>query len=89
MGAYLIMFPRSQIKMLFFIFPFRLSAWIFLVIWIWQQWAAGSATLKMTDLEGGGVAYWAHIGGFIFGMVMGIYYRNRGQNEYQISNDEY
>lgn len=77
MGAYLVMFPRSQIKMLFFIFPFRISAWIFLGIWIWQQWMAGSASLSVSTAESTGVAYWAHVGGFLFGVIMGIYYRNR------------
>lgn len=77
MGAYLVMYPRSQVKMLFFIYPFRISAWIFLGLWAFQQWTAGSAALQVPTEQSTGVAYWAHIGGFLFGLIMGLYYRNR------------
>ncbi len=77
MGAYLVMFPHSRIKLLFIIFPFRVSAWIFLVLWIWQQWISGTSSLADGG-AGGGVAWWAHIGGFAFGLLMGFYYRSIG-----------
>jgi len=74
MGAYLVMFPQSRVKVFFFFLIFRVSAFIFLGIWIWMQWSSGMSALRM-DSSGGGVAYWAHIGGFIFGVLTGIYYR--------------
>lgn len=74
LGAYLVMFPTSRVKLLFIVFPFRLPAVLFLGIWFWMQWQAGSAMLQGAD---DGVAYWAHIGGFVFGLVMGLYYRLR------------
>ena len=76
MGAYLIMFPRSRIKLLFLIFPFRVSAWIFLGLWIWQQWIAG--TSSFADGASGGVAWWAHIAGFAFGLAAGVLFRSTG-----------
>ncbi len=74
MGAYLVMFPKSRIKLWFFFLIFRVPAFLFLGIWIWMQWSSGWASLKV-EQSGGGTAWWAHIGGFIFGVVAGIYYR--------------
>ena len=92
MGAYLVLFPKSRIKLFFFVFPFRLPAFIFLGIWIYQQWAAGTEALQAVASESQGVAWWAHIGGFGFGLLAGFYFRllrNRGlaipeeQEEYE------
>jgi len=77
MGAYLVMFPRSQIKVLVLVFFVRISAFIFLGLWIAQQVMAGTAELQVETAQSSGVAYWAHIGGFAFGVLMGFYYRNR------------
>jgi membrane associated rhomboid family serine protease len=69
MGAYLILFPRAKILTLiplFFFFPLvEVPAFFFLGIWFLFQFltAAGSAG------QPGGVAVWAHIGGFVFGVV--------------------
>ncbi len=75
MGTYLVMYPQSQIKVLFFIFPFRLPAFLFLGIWIAMQMFDGTASLQ-AEGDGSGIAYWAHIGGFAFGVLAGIYYRS-------------
>jgi membrane associated rhomboid family serine protease len=77
MGAYLVMFPASRIKMLFFLFTFRVPAFLFLGFWIWQQWASGTASLSVPTAETETVAWWAHIGGFVFGVIAGLYYRTR------------
>lgn len=74
LGAYLVMFPVSRIKVLFIIFSFRVPALLFLGIWIIQQFMSGYGALSDMAM-GGGVAWWAHIGGFVFGFVAGIYYR--------------
>ena len=76
MGAYLVMYPSSRIRVLFLIFPFRVSAWLFLGFWIWQQWTYGTAALA--DGEPGGVAWWAHIGGFAMGLFSGFLFRLGG-----------
>ena len=74
MGAYLVMFPTSRIKMWFLFFIFRIPALLFLGFWIVQQWLSGTAALAAGG-EAAGVAWWAHIGGFIFGVLAGFYFR--------------
>jgi membrane associated rhomboid family serine protease len=73
MGAYLVMFPGSKIKVIviFFFLAFRLPAFVFLGIWIAQQLLSGFASVGMSA-AGGGVAWWAHIGGFAFGLLWGV-----------------
>lgn len=82
MGAYIVMYPRAKIKLVFpliFIFiPFTIPAWGFLGYWIGLQtyeglqvWRTGSTSV--------GVAWWAHIGGFVFGFVYGLMNRGRAR----------
>lgn len=75
MGAYLVMFPTSRVRMLFIFFIFRVPALLFLGFWIWQQWLSGTAALSVETVQSAGVAWWAHIGGFIFGVIAGFYFR--------------
>lgn len=77
MGAYLIMYPTSKIKTLIFFYVVRIPAFIFLLFWIGQQLWAGSADLQSATGESSGVAWWAHIGGFAFGIIAGLYYRKK------------
>ena len=81
LGAYLVLFPQSKIKVLVLILfsAFEVPALLFLGIWIAQQFIAGVGSLSQQTADtGGGVAYWAHIGGFVFGLLAGIYLkRNR------------
>lgn len=75
MGAYLVMFPSSRVKMMFFfIFFFRIPAYLFLIVWAGGQTISGVSSLGSTE-AGDGIAYWAHIGGFAWGVLAGIYYR--------------
>lgn len=78
LGAYLVMFPASRIRVFILIF-FRkatLPAFLFLGIWIAQQMVSGWGAMYAGDLESGGVAWWAHIGGFAFGVLAGFPLRN-------------
>ena len=79
LGAYLVMFPRSRIKVLILIFftTFRVPAIFFLGLWIVQQFMAGFGSLGAATSDTAGVAYWAHIGGFIFGVVSGFSFRGK------------
>lgn len=76
LGAYLVLFPTSTIRS--FIFPLffwvlRIPAFVFLIIWIAYQ---AYGLNKASGLgEAGGVAWWAHIGGFVFGVVAALYFR--------------
>lgn len=76
MGAYIVMYPLSRIRTLILIFPIRISAWLFLGFWIWQQWNLGTSSLA--DGNPDGVAWWAHIAGFAAGIFSGILFRARG-----------
>ena len=75
MGAYLVMFPTSRVKMWFFFFIFRIPAVLFLGFWIFMQWNSGTAALETIDANTGGTAWWAHIGGFAFGVIAGLYFK--------------
>lgn len=76
MGAYLVMFPSSRIKIWFFFLIFRMPAILFLGIWIVMQWLNGKASLEVATADSGGTAWWAHIGGFAFGVLAGFFFRN-------------
>ncbi len=77
MGAYMIMFPGSRIRVLFLVFPFYLPAILFLGLWIYFQFQSGLGELQAAPGDTGGGAYWAHIGGFVFGVAAGLDYRAR------------
>ena len=77
MGAYLVMFPSSRIKVLFLSFFMRVPAFVFLGIWILQQSISGTQSLQTATTESGGVAWWAHIGGFAAGILAGLIFTNR------------
>jgi membrane associated rhomboid family serine protease len=79
MGAYIVMFPGSRVKMLFLLFfiVFYVPSWVFLGLWFIQQAMSGIGALDMMSEESGGIAWWAHIGGFVFGLALGYYFRNR------------
>ncbi|MCD6217135.1 rhomboid family intramembrane serine protease [bacterium] len=70
-GAYIILYPYARIHTIFFIFVFfyniKLPAFIFLGLWFIGQVFWGFATL---GAEGAGVAFFAHIGGFVAGVLM-------------------
>lgn len=77
MGAYLLMFPKSQIKVLVLIFfrSFYVPALLFLGLWFLQQLFSGFGSM-VPNAASEGVAWWAHIGGFVFGLVAGIYLKS-------------
>jgi len=71
MGAYVVLFPRSQVLTLvpiFFFFTVRLPAVIFLGYWFLIQFFSGIGSLGVQTQ--GGVAVWAHVGGFVLGALL-------------------
>src|SRR5580704_8502985 len=68
MGAYAVMFPRHQILTFFFIFLIPVPAILILGYWFVLQFVAGINGLGMATA--GGVAWWAHIGGFLMGVMI-------------------
>jgi membrane associated rhomboid family serine protease len=73
LGGYLLLFPQARVVTVIFIIFFftilELPALLFLVIWIGQQFLFAYFDL-IGPQEGGGVAYFAHIGGFVFGLLL-------------------
>lgn len=77
LGAYILRYPRAQILTLiplgFFFWTMRLPAYFFLGWWFFQQTLYGVASIGTKTnigMESGGVAYWAHIGGFVAGFIL-------------------
>jgi membrane associated rhomboid family serine protease len=66
MGAYLILYPRSRILTLVFIFLVPIPAVFILALWFVMQFISGVSSLGVA--ASGGVAWWAHVGGFLLGM---------------------
>ena len=72
MGAYLVLYPRARVRMLFPpFFIFSLAAWLVLVYWFVTQVIAGLQELMTVRPDvSGGVAVWAHVGGFVAGIAL-------------------
>ena len=75
MGAYILLHPRARVLTLVFIFPLPVPAVIFLGLWYVMQFVSGLNALG--GGASGGVAWWAHIGGFLSGMLLTALARRR------------
>jgi membrane associated rhomboid family serine protease len=93
MGAYIFKFPTARVITLFpfgfFWTTFRIPAVYFLGFWFLQQAFNGLATVNVrmhVGMENGGVAYWAHAAGFVFGAILGalfgLFSEQPQQNEF-------
>lgn len=73
LGAYLISYPHARVYTLLIIFFFirfvEIPAFLFLIVWFLFQFVAGTAQFGVHQ-EAGGVAYWAHTGGFVVGVLL-------------------
>ena len=67
LGAYFVLYPNSRVLTLVFVFLVRIPAWVFLGVWFLYQLVEGNFGLLSASANGGGVAFFAHIGGFVFG----------------------
>lgn len=79
LGAYLLLFPRGSVRMFIFlgiiITITYAPALLFIAFWFVSQFFSGVAALGVQTAETGGVAYWAHVGGFASGLVMAVLVR--------------
>ncbi|HAV76203.1 MAG TPA: rhomboid family intramembrane serine protease [Anaerolineae bacterium] len=84
LGAYLVLFPRSRVASLvpiFFIFTIiEIPAFIYLIFWFVSQLYSGWLSIGST---GSGIAWWAHVGGFVFGLIMVFLFAGRGRTTYR------
>jgi len=81
LGAYLVFYPHSRVYTFipigFFIRLRLVPAVVVLSLWFILQLFSGVGSLGLGDQ--GGTAYWAHIGGFVFGLLVGLLFRNNGR----------
>ena len=72
LGAYFILYPRARVLTWFFVFVVWVPAWIILGYWFALQFLSGTATVlaMQSSPNMGGVAFWAHVGGFISGVLL-------------------
>ena len=80
LGAYFVLYPGSRILTYIFpVFLVRIPAWIFLGLWFLYRLIEASFGLFSTSANGGGVAFFARVGGFIFGLLVARLLARAGQ----------
>jgi membrane associated rhomboid family serine protease len=86
LGAYIVIYPRARITTLlffFFITVIEIPAYVVLGGWFVLQLFTGTSELG-GGAGAGGVAYWAHVGGFVFGAIVAfLFYRGRGDRKFE------
>src|ERR1700683_416261 len=71
LGAYFILYPRARVLTWFFVFVLWVPAWVILGYWFVLNFLSGTATsLAVQGQNMGGVAFWAHVGGFVSGALL-------------------
>jgi hypothetical protein len=70
LGAYFVIYPNSTVLGLIVFFPVRISAYFFLGFWFLYQLFEANVGVFSSSANGGGVAFFAHVGGFIFGAIV-------------------
>ena len=72
LGAYFVLYPSSRVHLLVRWFPVRIHAWLYLGGWLLYQFIVGNYGLIHSKSGGSGIAFFAHIGGFIYGVLVVI-----------------
>ncbi len=71
LGAYFVLYPKARVLTWFFVFVIWVPAWIILGYWFVLNFLSGTATaLSVQGPNMGGVAFWAHVGGFVSGAIL-------------------
>jgi membrane associated rhomboid family serine protease len=79
LGAYFVLYPNSTVRGLVVIFPVQLSAWFFLGAWFLYQLVEANFGVFGAASNGGGVAFFAHVGGFVFGALVAFLLTRAGR----------
>jgi membrane associated rhomboid family serine protease len=69
LGAYFVLYPRSKVLSLVVVFPVWIYAWVFLGLWFVYQLVEANFGLFSARAGDGGTAFFAHVGGFVFGLA--------------------
>jgi membrane associated rhomboid family serine protease len=70
LGAYFVLYPGSRVLTLVVVFLVRIPAWVFLGAWFLLQLVEANFGLFSAGAGGGGTAFFAHVGGFLFGVFV-------------------
>ena len=93
MGAYLVLFPTARVltlvPVLFLPLFFEVPAVVYLGIWFASQLFSGTLSLLNAEFAYGGVAWWAHVGGFVAGMVLLPVFKKAPEQYRDYYPDEY
>ncbi len=79
LGAFLMLYPHARIKTLVLVFFVQIPAWAYLGGWFLYQLHSAHESLLVASTDGGGVAFFAHVGGFVFGWVVARALRDAGR----------
>ena len=79
LGAFFILYPNARIRTLLGIFFVKVPAWIYLGLWFLYQLVEGNFGLASASANGGGVAFFAHVGGFVFGVAATLALLHQGR----------
>jgi rhomboid family protein len=79
MGAYFVLYPNSRVLTLIIVIPVKIPAWYFLGLWFLYQLIEANFGLFSASANGGGVAFFAHVGGFLFGFLVALGLLNAGR----------
>ena len=73
MGAYILLYPFNRVRtFIWYVGTIHVPAFIYLGIWFLTQLISGAAALSVPTAQSTGVAFWAHIGGFVAGVVVAV-----------------
>ncbi|MFN2483589.1 MAG: rhomboid family intramembrane serine protease [Candidatus Limnocylindria bacterium] len=75
LGAYIVLFPSNRVTVIVFRFPAQVPALVAIGMWAVFQFISGLGAFAVSEQTTGGVAYMAHIGGFVAGLVAGLLFR--------------
>ena len=81
LGAYWILYPGARILTIVAIFPVRIPAWAFLGLWFAYQLIEANEGLLSAGGDNGGTAFFAHVGGFVFGVAVAVALVRSGRRE--------
>jgi membrane associated rhomboid family serine protease len=79
LGAFFILYPTARIRTLALVILVQIPAWVYLGGWFVYQLVEGRAGLTSATANGGGVAFFSHIGGFAFGALVTLTLLNAGR----------
>jgi rhomboid family protein len=79
LGAYFVLYPSSRVLTWFGFWLVPVPAWVYLGLWFVYQLVEGGFGLVSATANGGGVAFFAHVGGFVFGLIVSWILLNAGR----------